>query len=136
MLSCLALFLAGGSGELPALEELVSQGDPEKLYTNRRIIGAGASGSVFVATDPNGEEVSKRKRRRTHKRYEGSYFRGVNPFLQVAVKKMVVEKQAKKDILINEIMIMQMCQHPNIVNYRDAFLVKGILTVRKAHEEG
>lgn len=44
---------------------------------------------------------------------------------------MVVEKQAKKDILINEIMIMQMCQHPNIVNYRDSFLVKGILWVRE-----
>ena len=43
----------------------------------------------------------------------------------VAVKKMNVEKQAKRDILVNEIMIMQACNHQAIVNYRDAFLVKG-----------
>lgn len=38
---------------------------------------------------------------------------------------MNVEKQAKRDILVNEIMIMQACNHQAIVNYRDAFLVRG-----------
>lgn len=41
------------------------------------------------------------------------------------MKKMNVEKQAKRDILVNEIMIMQACNHQAIVNYRDAFLVRG-----------
>jgi p21-activated kinase 1 len=47
----------------------------------------------------------------------------------VAIKQMVVAKQVKKEIIINEIMIMKQSNHNSIVNFVDAFLVDGILWV-------
>jgi hypothetical protein len=99
------------SGQLPTLEELVSEGDPERLYTDLRVIGAGASGAVYVAREVATGDT-------------------------VALKKMVVEKQAKRDILVNEIMIMQICQHPNVVNFRAAYLSRGALWVAMDYVDG
>ncbi len=41
----------------------------------------------------------------------------------VAVKQMVIAKQIKKEILVNEIKIMSESKHENIVQYIDSFLV-------------
>ncbi len=43
---------------------------------------------------------------------------------------MLVAKQAKKEVLINEILIMRESKHPSIVNYIDSYLVRGMLWVR------
>lgn len=49
--------------------------------------------------------------------------------MKVALKQMVVAKQVKKEIIINEIMIMKQSSHPCIVNFVDAFLHNGVLWV-------
>jgi len=48
---------------------------------------------------------------------------------QVAIKQMEVARQVKKDIIVNEIMIMKESNHDAIVNFIDAFLIEGILWV-------
>jgi len=93
------------------LEDLVSKENPEDLYVDYQIIGTGASGSVYVATE-------------------------LSSNIKVAVKKMIIERQVKKDILINEIMIMQKCSHPCIVNYRNSFIVQGQLWVVMEYLDG
>jgi len=75
------------------------------------MIGIGASGSVFVATDT-----------RTKK--------------SVAVKQMIIAKQVKSDIVINEIMIIKESQHFAIVNYIDSYIVKDSLWVIMEYVDG
>eukprot|EP01087_Luapelamoeba_hula_P005127 TRINITY_DN1520_c0_g1_i3.p1 TRINITY_DN1520_c0_g1~~TRINITY_DN1520_c0_g1_i3.p1 ORF type:complete len:698 (+),score=154.69 TRINITY_DN1520_c0_g1_i3:242-2335(+) len=97
----------GGGGDESyedKIERLVSKGDPMKLFTNMTIIGQGASGSVFKAVDTRTGNI-------------------------VAIKQMVIAKQVKKDIIINEIAIMKQSNHHSIVNYVDSFIVEGVLWV-------
>jgi len=93
------------------LADLVSQGEPLSIFTDLVMVGQGASGSVFVANDS-----------RTRK--------------QVAIKQMVIAKQVKSDIVINEIMIMKESQHPSIVNYIDSYVVRDSLWVIMEYVDG
>jgi hypothetical protein len=43
---------------------------------------------------------------------------------------MNLEQQPKKDLIINEILVMRESHQDNIINYIDSFLVKGDLWVR------
>uniref|UniRef100_A0A8C7VVP5 non-specific serine/threonine protein kinase n=1 Tax=Oncorhynchus mykiss TaxID=8022 RepID=A0A8C7VVP5_ONCMY len=80
------------------LRTIVSIGDPRKKYTRYEKIGQGASGTVFTAIDvATGQEV--------------------------AIKQINLQKQPKKELIINEIMVMKELKNPNIVNYVDSFLV-------------
>lgn len=47
----------------------------------------------------------------------------------VAIKQMNLDEQPKKDLIINEILVMSSAKHKNIVNFIDSFLVKGDLWV-------
>jgi protein-serine/threonine kinase len=42
---------------------------------------------------------------------------------------MGLAAQSRKDLLVNEIVVMKESQHPNIVNYKDSFLVRGDLWI-------
>jgi p21-activated kinase 1 len=49
---------------------------------------------------------------------------------------MDLDKQLKKDLLINEILVMRASRHANIVDYIDSFLYKNELWVVMEHMEG
>jgi p21-activated kinase 1 len=93
------------------LQVICSEGDPTQLYRNLNKIGQGASGGVYTA-----------------------YQVGTNAL--VAIKQMNLEQQPKKDLIINEIMIMKESKHKNIVNFIDSFLWKGDLWVMMEYMEG
>ncbi|TPX62636.1 hypothetical protein PhCBS80983_g00260 [Powellomyces hirtus] len=93
------------------LKAICNQADPTKLYRNLVKIGQGASGGVFTAY-----QVSTNK--------------------SVAIKQMNLEQQPKKDLIINEILVMKDARHKNIVNYMDSFLWKGDLWVVMEYMEG
>lgn len=72
-------------------------GDPTQIYYNLHKIGQGASGGVFTA-----------------------YETGTNNC--VAIKQMNLDLQPKKDLIINEILVMKDSKHKNIVNFLESFL--------------
>lgn len=74
-------------------------------------IGQGASGGVFTAYEVGSNKC-------------------------VAIKQMNLEQQPKKDLIINEILVMKDSKHKNIVNFMDSFLVKGDLWVVMEYMEG
>ncbi|KAJ1545745.1 Protein kinase [Nowakowskiella sp. JEL0078] len=86
------------------LKSVVSKGDPTQLYTKVKKVGQGASGSVYLA------------RRNTNN-------------TQVAIKQMDLKQQPRKELIVNEILVMRESQHANIVNYLDSYLLKGDLWV-------
>lgn len=94
------------------LQSICTQGDPKELYVDLIKIGQGASGGVYIAHD-----VSKGN-------------------CTVAIKQMNLEQQPKKELIINEILVMKGSKHPNIVNYIDSYLVKGDLWVIMEYMEG
>lgn len=93
------------------LKQICTEGDPRDIYKDLTKIGQGASGGVFTG-----------------------YERGTNRL--VAIKQMNLEQQPKKDLIINEILVMKDSSHPNIVNFIDSFLVTGELWVIMEFMEG
>uniref|UniRef100_A0A8D0L180 non-specific serine/threonine protein kinase n=1 Tax=Sphenodon punctatus TaxID=8508 RepID=A0A8D0L180_SPHPU len=80
---------------LEKLRSIVSVGDPKKKYTRFEKIGQGASGTVYTAIDiATGQEV--------------------------AIKQMNLQQQPKKELIINEILVMRENKNSNIVNYLDS----------------
>ncbi|KAL5966492.1 Serine/threonine-protein kinase PAK 3, partial [Taenia solium] len=80
------------------LRTIVSPGCPTDKYCVVEKIGQGASGVVC-----SGYEIATKK--------------------LVAVKKMNIAQQPKKELIINEILVMRANRQPNIVNFLDAYLV-------------
>uniref|UniRef100_A0A914Z6F0 non-specific serine/threonine protein kinase n=1 Tax=Panagrolaimus superbus TaxID=310955 RepID=A0A914Z6F0_9BILA len=87
---------------LDELKKIVNKGNPYDKYILEQKIGVGASGTVFTARCLSGSSEGK----------------------LVAVKRMAFKSQPKKDMLLTEIKVMQLYQHPNIVNYHESFLVE------------
>jgi len=93
------------------LRGVVSKGDPTVLYSKIKKIGQGASGSVFVAKNIKNNKT-------------------------VAVKQMQLKSQPRKELIVNEILVMRESQHPNIVNYLDSYLVNEELWVVMEYMDG
>ncbi|KAJ2960135.1 hypothetical protein NQZ79_g4521 [Umbelopsis isabellina] len=96
---------------METLRSIVSKEDPTLIYKRNKRVGQGASGSVYLATHLVTSE-------------------------RIAIKQMDIASQARKDLIVNEIIIMKEAHHPNIVNFLDSFLVKGDLWVVMEYMEG
>ncbi|PAA48704.1 hypothetical protein BOX15_Mlig007973g1, partial [Macrostomum lignano] len=83
---------------LERLRSVVSGGQPAGRFERLEQIGHGASGVVHAGLDLR----------------TGS---------QVAIKQMLIAKQPKKELIVNEIVVMKETRHANIVNFLDSFLV-------------
>ncbi|NXR98657.1 STE20 kinase, partial [Oxylabes madagascariensis] len=55
---------------------------------------------------------------------------------QVALKKMPLHKRSRKELVVNEILVMKENRHPNIVNYIDSYLVDGDLWLVMEYVDG
>ncbi|KAL2115896.1 hypothetical protein VTJ04DRAFT_10151 [Mycothermus thermophilus] len=102
---------SNGADVVAALKRICSEGDPREVYRNFTKIGQGASGGVYTGHE-----------------------RGTNRL--VAIKQMNLEQQPKKDLIINEILVMKESSHPNIVNFIDSYLCGGELWVVMEFMEG
>jgi protein-serine/threonine kinase len=94
------------------LRSVVSKDNPNDSYSKQRKIGQGASGSVYVARVKEGATSSV-----AHELY-----RTYGPRCQVAIKQMDLRSQPRKELIVNEIIVMKDSQHANIVNFLDSFL--------------
>ncbi|KAL2280798.1 hypothetical protein FJTKL_12303 [Diaporthe vaccinii] len=102
---------SNGIDVIASLKRICSEGDPREIYRGFSKIGQGASGGVFTGHE-----------------------RGSNRL--VAIKQMNLEQQPKKDLIINEILVMKESSHPNIVNFIDSYLCGGELWVVMEYMEG
>lgn len=102
---------SNGIDIVSALKRICSEGDPREVYRGFNKIGQGASGGVYTGHE-----------------------RGTNRL--VAIKQMNLEQQPKKDLIINEILVMKESSHPNIVNFIDSYLCGGELWVVMEFMEG
>ncbi|SPQ23208.1 efc0c3b2-d0d6-479d-b987-00b4e652af8b [Thermothielavioides terrestris] len=102
---------SNGVDVVAALKKICSEGDPREIYRGFTKIGQGASGGVYTGHE-----------------------RGTNRL--VAIKQMNLEQQPKKDLIINEILVMKESSHPNIVNFIDSYLCGGELWVVMEYMEG
>jgi p21-activated kinase 1 len=93
------------------LKAICTMGDPTTKYKNLSKIGQGASGGVYSAYEVGSNNC-------------------------VAIKQMNLEQQPKKDLIINEILVMKDSKHKNIVNFMDSFLHDGDLWVVMEYMEG
>lgn len=89
---------------LEKLRSIVSVGDPKRKYNRMEKIGQGASGTVYTAIESS-------------------------TGMEVAIKQMNLSQQPKKELIINEILVMRENKHPNVVNYLDSYLVSEELWV-------
>ncbi|KYK55039.1 ste20-like protein [Drechmeria coniospora] len=102
---------SNGIDVVASLKRICNDGDPREVFRGFTKIGQGASGGVFTG-----------------------YERGTNRL--VAIKQMNLEQQPKKDLIINEILVMKDSSHPNIVNFIDSYLCGGELWVVMEFMEG
>lgn len=97
------------------LKQVVSKDNPLESYSKQKKIGQGASGSVYVA----------RVRENASSAIARQVYRQAGPKCQVAIKQMDLRHQPRKELIVNEIIVMKDSKHPNIVNFLDSFLQEG-----------
>ncbi|CAH8579712.1 unnamed protein product [Schistosoma turkestanicum] len=95
---------------LDKLRTIVSEGDPYQKYRMVHKIDQGAFGVVFI-----GYEIAT-----------GSL---------VAIKKIDLAKQPKKELILNEILVMKANRQANIVNYLDSYLVSTSVPTHMDHHQ-
>ncbi|GME91262.1 unnamed protein product [[Candida] boidinii] len=93
------------------LLQICSVEDPREKYIDLVKIGQGASGGVYTAHEVGNNHC-------------------------VAIKQMELDRQPKKELILNEIIVMKDSRHKNIVNFIDSYLLKKDLWVVMEYMEG
>ncbi|CAG5131184.1 unnamed protein product [Candidula unifasciata] len=93
------------------LRKMASPGDANDKYEIKEVLGAGASGTVRLAKLKTSSQL-------------------------VAIKMMDLNRQPRKDLIIQEIEIMKQNRHVNIVNFLDCYCVKNELWVVMEYLDG
>ncbi|KAI8997610.1 kinase-like domain-containing protein, partial [Pilobolus umbonatus] len=93
------------------LREVCINNDPRLIYSDMVKIGQGASGGVYTT-------------------------RRLGDSVPVAIKQMNLDKQPKKELIINEIVVMKKSKHENIVNFIESYLWNEDLWVVMEYMEG
>lgn len=120
---------------------VVSPGDPREDLDNFMKIGEGSTGTVCIATYKSTGTSNPpficliRSRRILNTNHTKIYSQNCAG-LQVAVKKMDLRKQQRRELLFNEVVIMRDYHHPNIVETYSSFLVNDELWVVMEYLEG
>jgi len=99
---------------LSELQDCCRISSPWEFYkkdVENPVLGAGAAGIVSLATHKETGE-------------------------KVAVKDIDLTKQTKKDLILMEIKVMKELNHPNLVNFKEAFMVEMHLFVVMEYMEG
>lgn len=94
------------------LRSVVATSSPLESYNKQKKIGQGASGSVYVA----------RIRENAPSKTAQELIKQYGPRAQVAIKQMDLRSQPRKELIVNEIIVMKESKHENIVNFLDAYL--------------
>lgn len=90
---------------------MTTPGDPHDKYEVKDKLGSGAAGEVYCAI--NKETKAK-----------------------VAIKRMLLEKQQRKDMIITEIQVMKEMNFKSIVNYIECYLYEKELWIVMEYLEG
>src|SRR6266436_9511050 len=100
------------------LRSIVSSEDPKERYATIKKIGQGYVMAPF-SSFPSLNAF------RLHSASGQVYVAKALPTSKkVAIKQMDLATQPRKELIVNEILVMQESQHPNIVNFLDAYLVQ------------
>ena len=86
------------------LREICSQDHPKDKYLTDIELGAGAGGTVYLATN----KATKQR---------------------VAIKMIDLAKQPKKEMILMEIRVMKELNHKNLVNFIECYLIETVLWV-------
>ncbi|SCW04587.1 LAFE_0H16842g1_1 [Lachancea fermentati] len=96
------------------LKSVTINTDPTPYFQMIEKAGQGASGSVYLA-----ERTKLLPYTESHRIEEiGEQHVGD----KVAIKHMILSKQPRKELIVNEILVMKDSQHKNIVNFLEAYL--------------
>ncbi|GAV47797.1 hypothetical protein ZYGR_0I00930 [Zygosaccharomyces rouxii] len=87
--------------------------DPSSFFDMVEKAGQGASGSVYLA---------KRAQLLPHPPEDVTNLDPPQIGDKVAIKQMILSKQPRKELIVNEIIVMKDSRHKNIVNFLEAYL--------------
>ena len=105
---------------LGKLKTIVTVGDPNKKYTKMDWIGQGSYGTVYRAIQTaTGMEVAIKKMNLQQQPKKEIIINEI----EICLSYWPRVYNASQDIQINEIVVMKAKKHQNIVNFLDAYLV-------------
>uniref|UniRef100_A0A8C3L808 non-specific serine/threonine protein kinase n=1 Tax=Chrysolophus pictus TaxID=9089 RepID=A0A8C3L808_CHRPC len=102
----------------------------KSIYTRSVIEPVAAPAPAKEATTPQPENSNTNtlyrntdRQRKKSKMTDEEILEKLRSIVSVAIKQMNLQQQPKKELIINEILVMRENKNPNIVNYLDSYLV-------------
>ncbi|KAK5960384.1 serine/threonine protein kinase CLA4 PWA37_002463 [Arxiozyma heterogenica] len=96
------------------LQNVTISCDPTPYFNMIEKAGQGASGSVYLAERIQFPPITET--------YDEEVYDNIQVGDKVAIKQIILSKQPRKELIINEILVMKDSRHKNIVNFLEAYL--------------